>query len=514
MTGSGKTEIYLQLADHVRRQGRQSLLLVPEIALTPALAGRVRARFGERVAIQHSGLSDGERHDQWHRVRGGEVDVVVGTRSAVFAPLERLGLVVVDEEHDTSYKQDESPRYHGRDVAVVRAQQAGALAVLGSATPSLETFHNARRGRYALASLARRVADRPMAEVRIVNMRDEWAATGEEVIVSRALAAALAARLDAGEQSLVLLNRRGIAAAVLCRQCGSTVECPHCSVSMTVHGSGARAVARCHYCDFAQRVPPACPNCAAPYLEHVGYGTERVEAEVRTRFPAARIGRVDRDTVRRRGSLTAMLARFGRGELDVLVGTQMIAKGHDFPQVTLVGVVSADVGLGLADFRAAERTFQLITQVVGRAGRGERPGEAIVQTLFPEHYAVRCGCAQDYDAFVAKELVLPRGDALPADHRDDQRRGARPVSRRGDAGRGDAGPRGRRARRRWRRAAARAGAGAAAQAARRASRAVLPQGWPSRPDARRDSGGAGRAPGVGPPRRGRRRSGEHALTSD
>ncbi len=413
VTGSGKTEIYLQLADHVRRQGRQSLLLVPEIALTPALAGRVRARFGERVAIQHSGLSDGERHDQWHRVRGGEVDVVVGTRSAVFAPLDRLGLVVVDEEHDTSYKQDESPRYHGRDVAVVRAQQAGALAVLGSATPSLETFHNAQRGRYALASLARRVADRPMAEVRIVNMRDEWAEAGEEVIVSRPLAAALAARLEAGEQSLVLLNRRGIAAAVLCRQCGSTVECPHCSVSMTVHGSGARAVARCHYCDFAQRVPPACPNCAAPYLEHVGYGTERVEAEVRTRFPSARIGRVDRDTVRRRGSLTAMLASFGRGELDVLVGTQMIAKGHDFPQVTLVGVVSADVGLGLADFRAAERTFQLITQVVGRAGRGERPGEAIVQTLFPEHYAVRCGSAQDYDAFAAKELYYREAMRYP-----------------------------------------------------------------------------------------------------
>ena len=404
VTGSGKTEIYLQLADHVRRLGRQSLLLVPEIALTPALAGRVRARFGERVAIQHSGLSDGERHDQWHRVRGGDVDVVVGTRSAVFAPLDRLGLIVVDEEHDTSYKQDETPRYHGRDVAVMRAHQAGALAVLGSATPSLETFSNASRGRYTLVSLLRRVADRPMAEVRVVNMRDEWAEAGEEVIVSRALAAALAARLEAGEQSLVLLNRRGIAAAVLCRQCGSTIECPHCAVSMTVHGVGPRAAARCHYCDFSQRVPPACPTCAAPYLEHVGFGTERVEAEIRARFPAARLGRVDRDTVRRRGSLAAMLARFGRGELDVLVGTQMIAKGHDFPQVTLVGVVSADVGLGLADFRAAERTFQLITQVVGRAGRGERPGEAIVQTLFPEHYAVRCGSAQDYDTFVAKEL--------------------------------------------------------------------------------------------------------------
>ena len=404
VTGSGKTEVYLHLADHVRRQGRQALILVPEIALTPAVAGRVRARFGDRVAIQHSGLSDGERHDQWHRVRGGDVDVVVGTRSAVFAPLERLGLVVVDEEHDTSYKQDETPRYHGRDVAVMRAHQAGALAVLGSATPSLETVHNARRGRYTAVSLQHRVAHRPLAAVRVVNMREEWAAAGDEVAISRPLVEALAARLAAGEQSLILLNRRGVATAVLCRQCGSTVECPHCSVSMTVHGHGPRASARCHYCDFAQRVPPTCPNCAAPYLEHVGFGTERVEADLAARFPAARLGRVDRDTVRRRGSLTALLARFARRELDVLVGTQMIAKGHDFPFVTLVGVVSADVGLGLPDFRAAERTFQLITQVVGRAGRGERPGEAIVQTLFPEHYAVRCGAAQDYDAFVAKEL--------------------------------------------------------------------------------------------------------------
>lgn len=404
VTGSGKTEIYLALADRARQQGRRALLLVPEIALTPALAGRVRARFGERVAIQHSGLSIGERHDQWHRVRDGAVDVVVGTRSAVFAPIERLGLIVVDEEHDGSYKQDEAPRYHGRDVAVVRATQAGALVVLGSATPSLESFHNAQRGRYTLVALDRRVADRPLAAVRVVNMRDEWADTGTDVALSRTFVEAMAARLAAGEQTLVLLNRRGVASAVLCRQCGDTVECPHCSVSMTVHGSGVRRRARCHYCDHAAPVPAACPRCAAPYLEHVGVGTEQIEADLVARFPEARIGRVDRDTVTTRGSLTAILARFARHELDVLVGTQMIAKGHDFPLVTLVGVVSADVGLGLPDFRAAERTFQLITQVVGRAGRGERPGEAIVQTLFPGHYAVRCGCAQDYATFVAKEL--------------------------------------------------------------------------------------------------------------
>ncbi len=404
VTGSGKTEIYLHLADRVRAQGRQALILVPEIALTPAVAGRVRARFGDRVSIQHSGLSDGERHDQWHRVRAGTVDVVVGTRSAVFSPLERVGLVVVDEEHDTSYKQDETPRYHGRDVAVMRAKQQGALVVLGSATPSLESFHNATRGRYTLVSLERRVADRPMAAVHVVNMRDEWAEAGAEVTMSRRLLDGIAARLTVGEQALVLLNRRGVSSAVLCRQCGNTVECPHCSVSMTVHGSGHRARARCHYCDYACAVPPTCPKCAAPYLEHLGFGTERLELDLKERFPDARIGRVDRDTVGTRGSLTALLARFGRRELDVLVGTQMIAKGHDFPFVTLVGVVSADVGLGLPDFRAAERTFQLITQVVGRAGRGERLGEAYVQTLFPNHYAVRSGCAQDYPTFVGKEL--------------------------------------------------------------------------------------------------------------
>ncbi len=404
VTGSGKTEIYLALADRVRQRGRQALLLVPEIALTPVLAGRVRARFGDRVAIQHSGLSTGERHDQWHRVRRGEVDVVVGTRSAVFAPLERVGLIVVDEEHDGSYKQDEAPRYHGRDVAIVRGTQQQALVVLGSATPSLESFHNATRGRYTLVTLDRRVADRPLADVRVVNMRDEWADTGTDVALSRSLVEGIAARLARGEQALVLLNRRGVSTAVLCRQCGRTLECPHCSVAMTVHGHGGRAHARCHYCDHRDRVPTTCPECAAPYLEHLGVGTERIEQDLRERFPEARIGRVDRDTVSTRGSLTSLLGRFARRELDLLVGTQMIAKGHDFPAVTLVGVVSADVGLGLPDFRAAERTFQLITQVVGRAGRGEQAGEAVVQTFFPTHYAVKCGCAQDYATFAAREL--------------------------------------------------------------------------------------------------------------
>jgi primosomal protein N' (replication factor Y) len=413
VTGSGKTEVYLQLADDVRSAGRGVLILVPEIALTPALAAAFRARFGARVAIQHSGLSDGERHDQWHRIRRGDVDVVIGTRSAVFAPLANPGLIVVDEEHDTSYKQEETPRYHGRDVAVMRGKFARALVVLGSATPAMETFYNARHERYIAVTLSRRVLDRAMANVRVIDMREEMAEEGPDVILSRALREALQLRLDHREQALVLLNRRGYAVAVFCRQCGATIDCPNCSVSLTVHKAGQNWRARCHYCNFARLVPQACANCAAPYLERVGFGTERVEAEIVSLFPEARVGRVDRDTVRRRGSLTETLNRFARGDLDVLVGTQMIAKGHDFPKVTLVGVISADVGLGLADFRAAERTFQLLTQVAGRAGRGEHLGEALIQTLFPNHYSIKLACAQDYVAFYTKEIEYRQAMRYP-----------------------------------------------------------------------------------------------------
>jgi primosomal protein N' (replication factor Y) len=413
VTGSGKTEVYLRLAEIVRRSARGVIMLVPEIALTPAVATAFRQRFGARVAVQHSGLSDGERHDQWHRIRRGDVDMVVGTRSAIFAPLANPGLIIVDEEHDTSYKQEEMPRYHGRDVAIMRGKFANALVLLGSATPSLESGYNAQQGRYAPVTLAKRVLDRPLAAVRIVNMRDEFAADGPDVILSRPLREAMAARLERREQVLILLNRRGFAAAVFCRQCGHTLECPNCSVSLTVHGAGRGWRARCHYCNHARIVPSQCVNCAAPYLEHVGFGTERIESEVATHFPGARIGRVDRDTIRRRGSLADLLSRFARRELDVLVGTQMIAKGHDFPDVTLVGVISADVGLGLADFRAAERTFQLLTQVAGRAGRGEQAGEAIIQTLFPGHYSIRHATSQDYDAFFAKELEFRRGMRYP-----------------------------------------------------------------------------------------------------
>jgi primosomal protein N' (replication factor Y) len=457
VTGSGKTELYMRLADAVRAQRRGVLVLVPEIALTPQVAALFRARFGAAVAIQHSGLSDGERHDQWHRIRRGEVDVVIGTRSAVFAPLERPGLIIVDEEHDTSYKQDETPRYHGRDVAIMRGKYSDALVVIGSATPTIESYAHALDGKYTLVALDRRVLDRPLPRVDVINMREEIAASGEEAVLSRALLRGMADRLERGEQSLILLNRRGFATSVICRQCGHVLDCPNCSISLTVHtrragvsrrspagegdvsrrspageadvsrrspageadvsrrspaGEGGWA-ARCHYCNFQKVVPNACERCAAPYLERIGFGTERVEAEVRQAFPGARVARVDRDTVRRKGSLVETLARVARGQVDVLIGTQMIAKGHDFPGVTLVGVISADVGLGLADFRSAERTFQLLTQVAGRAGRGERAGEAIVQSLMPNHYSIRLACAQDYRAFYDKEIEFRRAMRYP-----------------------------------------------------------------------------------------------------
>jgi primosomal protein N' (replication factor Y) len=432
VTGSGKTEVYLRLAQRVSASGRQVLMLVPEIALTPSVAALFRGAFGDRVAIQHSALSDGERHDQWQRIRRAEVDLVIGTRSAVFAPLPRLGLVIVDEEHDSSYKQEEAPRYHGRDVAIVRASRAGALVVLGSATPSMESYQNAVSGKYARVVLERRVLDRPLAAVRVVNMRDEYAAEGPDVVISRELAAAIEDRLSRREQVVVLLNRRGYSTAVVCRQCGDTFDCPNCSISLTVHAAGAGYPAkaglyegnpaeaglyswraRCHYCNYSVMVPKACRKCAAPYLEHTGFGTAKVEQHLRDRFPDARIGRVDRDSVRRKGALASLLSRFAAAELDILVGTQMIAKGHDFPGVTLVGVISADVGLGLADFRAAERTFQLLTQVAGRAGRGERRGEAVIQTLYPEHYSVRLACSQDYVRFFEKEINFRKGMRYP-----------------------------------------------------------------------------------------------------
>jgi primosomal protein N' (replication factor Y) len=402
VTGSGKTQVYLRLARAALARERGVLMLVPEIALTSAVASLFRRAFGERLAIQHSGLSDGERYDQWHRIRRGEVDVVVGTRSAVFAPLPRLGLVIVDEEHDTAYKQEESPRYHGRDAAMVRARDAGALTVLGSATPSLESWKHAVDGRYRLLQMRQRVLDRPLATVRTIDMRNVLAEEGPDVVLSLGLRAALQACVGRGEQAMVLLNRRGYAPSLLCRNCGDTAECPNCAVTLTVHRRAAQV--RCHYCGYIAPLPARCPSCRGEFLEFTGVGTERVEQEVLAAVPAARVARVDRDTMGRRGAIGTVLARFARREIDILVGTQMIAKGHDFPQVTLVGVVSADVGLGVADFRAAERTFQLLTQVAGRAGRGDVPGEALVQTLHPTHYAIELASRQAYEEFVGREM--------------------------------------------------------------------------------------------------------------
>jgi primosomal protein N' (replication factor Y) len=348
---------------------------------------------------------------------------VIGTRSAVFAPLANPGLIIVDEEHDTSYKQDETPRYHGRDVAIMRGKFAEALVVIGSATPTIESYTHALDGKYTLVTMEHRVMDRPMAVVSVVDMREEMAEAGEEVVLSRALIDGLRERLERGEQSLILLNRRGFATAVICRQCSATLECPNCDISLTVHKrrpslpgrspQGEGWTARCHYCNYQKTVPLTCEKCAAPYLERVGFGTERVEAEVRKHFPSARVARVDRDTVRRKGSLVETLEKVARREVDILIGTQMIAKGHDFPEVTLVGVISADVGLGLADFRSNERTFQLLTQVAGRAGRGERHGQAIIQSLLPKHYAITLACTQDYRAFYDTEIKYRRTMRYP-----------------------------------------------------------------------------------------------------
>ena len=411
VTGSGKTELYLRLAQAVCDRGQRALVLVPEIVLAPAIARAFRTVFGERVAIQHSGLSDGERYDQWHRIKRGEVDIVVGTRSAVFAPVDRLGLIVVDEEHDGSYKQEESPRYHGRDAAIVRGRQADALVVLGSATPSMESYHNATVGRYERVALPHRVLERPLPAVQVVDMRGELATHGADTILSARLVEGLEDRLERGEQALVLLNRRGYAASVLCRQCGQTLECPNCSVTLTFHRHAGRV--RCHYCNYSQAHPNVCPHCAGPYLERIGFGTERIETELTNVFPDAKVARLDRDTVRKRGVAAAILSRFEDRKIDILVGTQMIAKGHDFPAVTLVGVISADVGLGLADFRAAERTFQLLTQVAGRAGRRDAGGEAVIQTFFPEHYSIGFACRQAYEPFFEAEMHYRRSMRYP-----------------------------------------------------------------------------------------------------
>jgi primosomal protein N' (replication factor Y) (superfamily II helicase) len=414
VTGSGKTEVYLRAVQETLARRKTAIVLVPEIALTLWIGRQCRAWFGARfegVAVLHSALSDVERAREWRRVRTGEARVVVGTRSAVFAPLENLGLIIVDEEQENSYKQEETPRYHGRDVAIVRAKAEGAVALLGSATPSLETYHHARSGKYELLTLASRVENRSLASVEIVDLREEFQQTHQTSPISATLHAGIEECLTQGTQALVLINRRGYSWSVLCRSCGASVQCANCSISMTHHKSRNRL--ECHYCGSVQQVPKQCPKCQSQYVYFFGEGSEHLEERLRKEFPGARIARLDRDTARTKRQYQETLGAFAGGALDILVGTQMLAKGHDFQRVTLVGVISADSALSLPDFRAAERTFQLLTQVAGRAGRGELPGRVLIQTFYPEHYAIQDAVQQDYAAFFEREMHFRRMMAYP-----------------------------------------------------------------------------------------------------
>jgi len=441
VTGSGKTEIYLRAIAEILSQGRQAIVLVPEIALTPQTVRRFAARFGKRVTVLHSGLSLGERYDGWRRAQTGQVDVVIGPRSAVFAPLPRLGLIVIDEEHEWTYKQDHIPRYHARDVAERRAALEGATVILGSATPAVESYFRAQRGQYVLVEMPRRImghrkrieeqkatyrivdartvmrpteveealyADLP--PVQVVDMRQELRA-GNRRIFSRALQQALRETLAAGEQAILFLNRRGAASFVMCRDCGHVLRCPRCTTSLTYHAAEAGLV--CHHCNHREMLPQLCPTCASPYLRRFGIGTQRVQAEVKELFPEARVVRWDRDTTRHRGAHEEILGRFVRGEADVMVGTQMVAKGLDLPLVTLVGVVTADTALNLPDFRAGERTFQLLTQVAGRAGRSILGGRVIIQTYTPNHYAIQAASRHSYTSFYTYELAFRREHGYP-----------------------------------------------------------------------------------------------------
>jgi primosomal protein N' (replication factor Y) len=416
ITGSGKTSVYFAAMQRALDAGNSALLLVPEIGLTPAMAGQMFAAFGGEVALLHSQLTPDERAEQWHRIRRGEARIVVGTRSAVFAPMVKLGLIIVDEEHDSSYKQEETPRYHGRDVAVMRAKLNEAVVVLGSATPSLESWANAEKGRYARVEMRERVMDRPLPLVELVDMRTEFRETGQEQIFSRRLIEETQATLDRGEQVILLLNRRGYSTVVMCRSCGEKIECENCAISMTYHKKVSEndAVAQpgqrleCHYCGYRRAVPTKCPKCESEHLYFLGAGSQQGEERLQELFPSARIGRMDRDTVRGRSDMERLLARLHGGEINLLVGTQMIAKGHDIHGVTLVGVVGADFQLGLPDFRAAERVFQLLTQVSGRAGRGDLIGKVLVQTYHPDHYAIQFAAQHDYPGFVAKEMQYRR----------------------------------------------------------------------------------------------------------
>jgi len=411
ITGSGKTEVYLRVIARVIEKGGTAIVLVPEISLTPQTVARFTTRFGPRIAVLHSRLSAGERYDEWRRIKRGDASIVVGARSAVFAPLRNLGIIVVDEEHDSSYKQADAPRYHARDVAIMRAKMCGAAVVLGSATPSLESYHNCEVGKFMLLELTSRVTGQPLPNVTVIDMRQQALDMHARPVVSIPLHDKIEEKLEKGEQVMVFLNRRGYAPFLMCRRCGYVPMCRRCYVSLTYHST--TEMLQCHYCNSSQSVPALCPECAEGKLAFVGAGTEKTERDLRYLFPEAHIERMDLDTTSRKGAHQKILSRFMRGEIDILVGTQMIAKGHDFPGVTLVGVVSADVAINIPDFRAAERVFQLLTQVAGRAGRGSEPGEVVIQTYNCEHYSIQAARMHDYDAFCRQEIALRREANYP-----------------------------------------------------------------------------------------------------
>jgi primosomal protein N' (replication factor Y) len=410
ITGSGKTEIYLRAIKHVLDKGQEAIVLVPEISLTPQMTSRFKERFGPLVAVMHSGLSAGEKYDEWRKIQRGEVKVVVGARSAIFAPFTNIGIIILDEEHESTYKQEDTPRYHARDVAIKRAEFYGCPVILGSATPSLESYARASKGVYTLLTLTRRAKDQELPEVTVVDMRDELK-NGNRSMFSLPLAEALRIRLMKGEQTVLFLNKRGFSSFVLCRDCGTVVECPNCDISLTYHRANERL--KCHYCGHEEHVPLECPQCKSDYIRFFGTGTQKAQEEIAKLFPDARVIRMDVDTTSKKGSHERLLRQFSEGQADILLGTQMIAKGLDFPNITLVGVLAADTTLHLADFRAAEKTFQLMTQVSGRAGRHELPGEVFIQTYSPEHYAIDLAKAQQYEPFYNLEMTTRRQYGYP-----------------------------------------------------------------------------------------------------
>jgi primosomal protein N' (replication factor Y) len=410
VTGSGKTEVYLQSIEEVLNNGKEAIVLVPEISLTPQMVHRFKGRFGSKVAVLHSGLSTGEKYDEWRKIQRKEVQLVVGARSAIFAPFENLGMIIIDEEHESSYKQEENPRYHARDVAIYRAKLHKCPVVLGSATPTLESFARSKKDVYKLLTLKERVNKRSMPRVDIIDMREELR-SGNRSMFSTSLIEKLTERLEKGEQSVLFLNRRGYSSFVMCRDCGFVIQCPHCDISLTYHRHGQQL--KCHYCGHEEQMPNVCPECQSEHIRFFGTGTQKVEEELVKVLPHSRIIRMDVDTTGRKGAHEKLLTRFGNKEADILLGTQMIAKGLDFPDVTLVGVLTADTMLHLPDFRASEKTFQLLTQVSGRAGRHELPGEVIIQTYTPEHYSIQLASQYDYDSFYNHEMNLRKNHAYP-----------------------------------------------------------------------------------------------------